>query len=403
MTVETSDASGGGLLEKDSEGASATLRQRGARRLREGAFAEAIELFGRASALAPEDSRAGFELGVALQAARRHVEALEHFQRARKSLPNDPAPSVHAAMSSLALGHADSALEAATEACVRAPRLPQAHCACGQALLALGEPKRAEQAFADALRDAPAWADAWVLLGVARGRQGAIEEAKAALRQALRHAPGHAVATANLAVLEREGDARGAKVSAGTEVPTRPSVPEPPSAGDKVALSAWRPKSQAVSLGLAVEFLRNKPAFARLQFGEWSQVLFYQAARGHCFFVVDQQRKVHGFLGWALTNERLAEEWVEGRAGLRNEDCLAGDRVIINAWAADSAGANRILLETARKLFGREHTLYFKRHYPDGRTRPMRLSVNDFVAGHLARLSERASKGDPVANRPAVQ
>ena len=38
-----------------------------------------------------------------------------------------------------------------------------------------------------------------------------------------------------------------------------------------------------------------------------------------------------------------------------------------------------------RKLFAEKRLLYFKRHYRDGRTRPMRLMVNDFVAGHVAR------------------
>ena len=151
----------------------------------------------------------------------------------------------------------------------------------------------------------------------------------------------------------------------------------------------WRPKDPSAALGLAVEFLSKKPAFARLQFGEWSQVLFYQVARGHCFFVVDRDRRVRGFLGWALTSHALAEQWVEGRAGLRNDECREGDCVIVNAFAAETGGANRFIVDTMRKLFANKRTLYFKRHYRDGRTRPTRLSVNEFVAGHLARSVER--------------
>jgi hemolysin-activating ACP:hemolysin acyltransferase len=154
-------------------------------------------------------------------------------------------------------------------------------------------------------------------------------------------------------------------------------------------LSAWKPKNPAVSLGLAVEFLRKKPAFAKLPFGEWSQVLVGQVNRGHFCFVVDQQQWIRGFLGWALTHERLAEEWVEGRYGLRDEECRDGDCVILNAWAADSLRANRFMVDTARTLFEGKHTLYFKRHYPDGRTRPMRLIVNNFVSNHVAHAIAR--------------
>lgn len=158
-----------------------------------------------------------------------------------------------------------------------------------------------------------------------------------------------------------------------------------PASGDNAVLSAWRPHSPAASLGLAVEYLSRKPAFAKLQFGEWSQVLFYQVARGHFIFVVDRDQRIRGFLGWALTSQPLAELWLEGKAGLRNEDCREGDCVIANAWVADTIGAHRFLVEAMRKLFPSKRALYFKRHYPDGRTRPMRLVNNGSVGRHLAR------------------
>jgi hemolysin-activating ACP:hemolysin acyltransferase len=242
--------------------------------------------------------------------------------------------------------------------------------------MACNAPERAEQAFAAALRHAPRSADLWVLCGAARYRQGALEGAKDAMREALRHAPGHTVATDNLAALQRGSGGEPAVVPAS-------GAPH---------LSAWRPKDPAAALGLAVEFLSKMPAFAKLQFGEWSQVLFYQVARGHFFFVVDQDRRVRGFLGWALTNQALAEQWVQDRAGLRNEQCLDGDCVIINAFAAETIDANRLICDTMRRLFASRRTLYFKRHYADGRARPSKLSVNQFVAAHLARSAAHDTK-----------
>jgi hemolysin-activating ACP:hemolysin acyltransferase len=218
------------------------------------------------------------------------------------------------------------------------------------------------------------------------------------MREALRHAPDHAAAQANLAALERMGD--GGQAAPCTTRDARPPLTVDRSREtDALRLSVWRPKDPAAALGLAVEFLSKKPAFAKLQFGEWSQVLFYQVARRHFFFVVDQDRRVRGFLGWALTSRVLAEQWVEGRAGLRSDECREGDSVIINAWVADTGAVNHFIVETGRNLFAGKRALYFKRHYANGRTRPMRLSVADFVRDHLARAACRRERDDNVRFR----
>ena len=393
MTVDATNLSTAHGVSGAAANPSAGLREQGLQRLRAGDLAQAIDFLSRARANDPDDPQTPLDLGIALQGTRRHAEALEPLGRAQKSLPRNPFQFLHASLSLLALAKAEAGLQAASEACARAPQLAQAHAARGQALMALNEPARAEQAFAAALRLAPQWADVWVLCGTARYRQGAIQGAKDALREALRHVPGHAAASANLAALLRLGGDESSILSATPEAQA-PPPDNRAGAKDNVILSAWRPKSPAASLGLAVEFLSKKPAFAKLQFGEWSQVLFYQVARGHFFFVVDQDRRVRGFLGWALTAQALAEQWVEGRGGLRSDECREGDCVIINAFAANTPGTNRFIVEMMRRLFASKRTLYFKRHYPDGRTRPMRLGVNSFVASHLARpASGRESDG----------
>ncbi len=140
-------------------------------------------------------------------------------------------------------------------------------------------------------------------------------------------------------------------------------------------LNAWRPTSPAAAVGLSVEYLSAKPAFARLPFGEWTQVLFHQVARGHYLFVIDQDQRICGFLGWAFTEEVLAARWASGELGLTNEQCLDGDCVIINAFSADTSAVNHFLREAMRKVFARRRLVYFKRHYPDGRERAIRLVV----------------------------
>jgi hemolysin-activating ACP:hemolysin acyltransferase len=150
-------------------------------------------------------------------------------------------------------------------------------------------------------------------------------------------------------------------------------------------LKVLRPQSPFVALGLAVNHLMTKPAFANLRFGDWSRILVGQINRKHYCFAVDGKNQIQGFMGWALTSQENAEAWVEGRGALSFADSLNGDCVVFNAWAANTGKVNRLLLGEARKVIEGKDTVYFKRFYKDGSVRPARLRVNDFVAQHLRR------------------
>jgi hemolysin-activating ACP:hemolysin acyltransferase len=160
-----------------------------------------------------------------------------------------------------------------------------------------------------------------------------------------------------------------------TDIKPAPARPE---------LKVFRPDNPYVALGLAVSYLMTKPAFAGLRFGEWSRILVGQINRKHYYFVVDAKNQVQGFLGWAITSKEKAEAWLEGRRGLSyDDDSFDGPIIIFNAWAASNDKVNRFLLQEARKIIVGKDMIYFKRHYKDGSTRPVRLWVNDFVAQHL--------------------
>ena len=160
-----------------------------------------------------------------------------------------------------------------------------------------------------------------------------------------------------------------------------PAVPADPRAD----LRVFRAKDPYIALGLAVSHLMTKPAFAKLRFGDWSRILTGQINRKHYYFAVDSKNQIQGFMGWAVTSKEKAEAWVEGRGGLSFEDSRAGDCLIFNAWAASTPEANRFLVSQAREIMEGKDTVYFKRHYKDGSTRPVRLRVNDFVAQHRRR------------------
>jgi len=148
-----------------------------------------------------------------------------------------------------------------------------------------------------------------------------------------------------------------------------PGTPRPP-------FALLKPEDRRHSLAVAIEYLSQKAAFARLPFAKWSRILIFQVERGHALFVVDADRRVCGFLGWALAEHARADDWLADRAGLNNDDCIAGDCVIVNAWAADSQSANRYLIDRARRLFADKRAVYFKRVYSDGRLRGMQLPLH---------------------------
>src|SRR5262247_605746 len=158
-----------------------------------------------------------------------------------------------------------------------------------------------------------------------------------------------------------------------------------PAAAARPELRVFRPDNPYVALELAVNHLITKPAFAYFKFGGWSRILVGQINRKHFWFVVDANNQIVGFMGWAVTSKDKAEAWVEGRAGLAYDDAKDGDCVVFNAWAANNLKINRFLLEEGRKVIQGKDTVYFKRHYNDGSTRPSRLRVNDFVDQHIER------------------
>lgn len=159
--------------------------------------------------------------------------------------------------------------------------------------------------------------------------------------------------------------------------------------GKAGVLRAGRLEDSYKALGAAVSLFMADPSFARLPFGHWSRILAGQIRRKHYLLVLEGEAIV-GFLGWALTTEPLAEDWLEGRGELKFEDTQAGECILINAWMARNERANRFLLSQMRQIGKNHKAVYAKRFYPDGRMRRMKLSVNDFVKQHLARGDGKA-------------
>jgi hemolysin-activating ACP:hemolysin acyltransferase len=134
------------------------------------------------------------------------------------------------------------------------------------------------------------------------------------------------------------------------------------------------------AFGRAVAHLMTKPAFANAPFGHVSRGLAGQVNRGHFAFAC-RDGEVVGFAGWALAAEPLAEAWLAGERPLADAEAAQGDCVVLNFWQADTPEVTRFLMGRLAEAMPGKRRLYAKRHYPDGRVRPLRLDL---------RSSERA-------------
>lgn len=155
-------------------------------------------------------------------------------------------------------------------------------------------------------------------------------------------------------------------------------------------LRAIQPRDSRAALGMSVAFLMGDPAFARLPFGHWSRVLVGQINRRHFVFVVDGSQTA-GFAGWAFASKAKAEAWLAGGQDLNFGDSQSGEIVIVNAWKATTPAAHRSLVDVVRRVIRTKDAVYYKRSYGDGRVRPVRLPVNEFVQAHVFRDSSGKS------------
>ena len=151
----------------------------------------------------------------------------------------------------------------------------------------------------------------------------------------------------------------------------------------------------SAAVGTAVRFMMGEQAFARLAFGDWARVLDGQVTRGHYGFVLDADHQVQGFLGWALATREKAEAWADG-AALTDEDCREGDCLIVNAWVEKSPAVHRFMMGAVRDLGPGKAMVFFKRRWPDGTSRTVRMPVDDVVSGRVP-VTPASRAGDPSA------
>ena len=147
------------------------------------------------------------------------------------------------------------------------------------------------------------------------------------------------------------------------------------SRSDDLRLVTNLPPASAFSR--AVTHLMVRPAFARAPFGHIARSLAGQVNRGHYAFACRGEATV-GFAGWARVAEPVAEGWLAGTRPFGDAEAASGDCLVLNFWQADTPEVSRFLVQRLGATLPGVRRVYAKRHYPDGRMRPLRLEV----AGH---------------------
>jgi hypothetical protein len=158
------------------------------------------------------------------------------------------------------------------------------------------------------------------------------------------------------------------------KLPTVQPIVRVAGVADADALRFTRERDPRVGFAESVAHLMTKPAFAPAPFGHIARILAGQVGRGH-YALVRRGPRIVGLVGWARTGEAQAEAWLAGTRGFSNAEARAGDCAVINCWQADDPAVSRFILARLGEALGGCRRVYAKRHYPDGRVRPLRLDV----------------------------
>ncbi len=140
-----------------------------------------------------------------------------------------------------------------------------------------------------------------------------------------------------------------------------PSQTGPPERG----LSCHRFSDPLAALGRAANLLHRVEPFASMTMADLISTLAGQVQRRHYLFAV-KDRRIAGYVGWALCDEALGRAWVAGGPMPSYEDCLNGDAFVLMTFHAESRDVSFRLIRQCRTLYPNRNAI-FSRLYADGR------------------------------------
>src|SRR5216684_118892 len=130
------------------------------------------------------------------------------------------------------------------------------------------------------------------------------------------------------------------------------------------SVSFERLPSSPYTLGMVCEFVSRFPPFNAYEFGVMIKTLLYQLETGsHLIAGLDD--RIVGYVGWIRTTREIAEAWLERDAKL--EPAFEQiDAIAVTVLAAEDPQHMLPLVKHAKTL-NAEYSVYWKRHFIDGR------------------------------------
>jgi len=136
-----------------------------------------------------------------------------------------------------------------------------------------------------------------------------------------------------------------------------------------MAISVKKIPGPWLALGVAANFIARREPFGRFPAGDLIRTLSGQIHRGHYLFALDttaDPARVVGYLGWALYDDAVAEQFAATGVPPGDEPASGGDVVWILTAAAVERSAFFALAKAARALYP-THRVMAIRHKAGGK------------------------------------
>jgi hypothetical protein len=135
-------------------------------------------------------------------------------------------------------------------------------------------------------------------------------------------------------------------------------------AGAMSGLTFERIPSSPYGLGLVSEFVARFAPFNDYEFGALIRTLLYQLETGS-HLIAGRDDRIVGYVGWIRTTRAIAEAWLKQDAQL-HPSFENIDAVAVTILASEDPKDILPLIKHA-KVLNADYSVYWKRHFTDGR------------------------------------
>jgi hypothetical protein len=144
-------------------------------------------------------------------------------------------------------------------------------------------------------------------------------------------------------------------------------------------LKALQFKPGMETLGVVLAFICREKPFSEFSAGKIIAAVKHQLSSGSHICLLDGGRLV-AYAGWLPIRKRVGERWMAGEADFAPVPPQEADAAALTIVSVASPALIAPLLRACRR-HGAGKTIFFKRHYEDGRTRKFATRISPRTVG----------------------